>query len=42
MAITYKPDAVVNQMLLIVAKKKRMKPEKLIDSFIEEAFKYCA
>ena len=38
MAITYKPDAVVNQMLHIVAKKKRLKPDKLIDTLIEQAY----
>jgi hypothetical protein len=39
MNITYKPNNVINQMLLTTAKKKRMKPDKLIDELIEQAYK---
>ena len=39
MAIQYRPNEVINQMLIAVAKKKRLKPEKVIDELIEQAYK---
>jgi len=39
MAFTYKPNTVRNQMLLIIAKGKRIKPEKVLDKLIEKEYK---
>lgn len=39
MAFTYKPNTVINQMLLIVAKKLRKKPEQVLDEYIEKTYK---
>ena len=39
MAITYKPNNVRSEMLLAIAKKKRLKPDKMLDELIEQAYK---
>tara|TARA_R100000005_G_C4865467_1_gene124650 strand:- start:6 stop:134 length:129 start_codon:yes stop_codon:yes gene_type:complete len=39
MKITYKPNEVINAMLLSIARKKRLKPERMIDELIEQAYK---
>ena len=39
MAFTYKPNNVRTEMLLAAAKKKRLKPDKMLDELIEQAYK---
>lgn len=39
MAITYRPNNVRSEMLLVIAKKKRLKPDQILDEFIEQAYK---